>query len=164
MLMKWCQWINNLSISASVRDSLWLFPAIGWVHLYSMILLMVGIAALDLRLMGITIERGLQQPVLRLARRVRIWAWIWLSVNAVTGSFLFASKAPDYYINPAFRLKILLVLLGVVYHSFILPAIVRPRVTRWDASSGAPFEAKITGAFSLLLWVGVIIASQWIAA
>ena len=164
MLLKWCQWLDGLSISRSVRDSLWLFPAIGWVHLYSMILLIVGIAALDLRLMGITIERSLQQPLPRLSRRVRTWAWIWLSVNAITGSFLFLSKAPDYYINPAFRIKMFLVLSGVVYHSFILPALVLPRATRWEASSGVPFEAKITGGFSLLLWVGVIIASQWIAA
>ncbi len=164
MLLKWCQWLQDLSASRTVRESLWVFPTLGLVHLYSMVFLIAVIAALDLRLMGIAMERRSQQPLPQLSRRVLGCSWISLSVNAVTGTFLFASKAPEYYTNPAFRIKILLVFLGVVYHSIVFPTIVLPRAIRWEESSRAPIGAKLTGVFSLLLWAGVVVASQWIAS
>ena len=162
MLEKWSEWVQHLSVSRAVAESLWEYPTLGLIHLYSMVFLMTVIAALDLRLMGIAMDRGSQQPLPQLTRRVLGFAWMSLGVNAVTGTLLFMSRATEFYSNSAFQIKILLVFLGMVYHSIVFPTIVLPRATRWDESSRTPIGAKLMGVFSLLLWAGVVVASQWI--
>ncbi len=153
------EWLYELSVSQTVRESLWVFPTLEWIHLYSMIFLITLIAALDLRLMGFSIEPSPRQPLSQLARRVLRFAWIALGVNIVTGTLLFASLAPDFYINSAFRIKIVLIVLGVLYHWVV----VLPMTKRDNAVPMTIASKFVLGCFSLLLWVGVIAASRWIA-
>ncbi len=157
-MVKLCQWLHDLSVSATVRESLWVFPTLEWVHIYSMIFLITVIAAFDLRLMGFAIGRQPRQPLSQLLSRVLRWALASFCVNAVTGSLLFMSKAPDYYTNSAFRIKIVLIFLGVLYHYLLLP-----RLVRREENPAVPFGIKFAGGFSLLIWIGVIAASRWIA-
>jgi hypothetical protein len=72
---------------------------------------------------------------------------------------LFAAKAPEYYSNSAFRIKILLIFLALAYHSLAVPAIAK----RYTLASATPLGGKLAGGFSLALWFGVIAASRWIA-
>jgi hypothetical protein len=44
--------IQDLSISQTVRKSLWVFPALECIHLYSMVFLITVVATFDMRLMG----------------------------------------------------------------------------------------------------------------
>ncbi len=158
MLLHLCQWLYGLSVSQTVRESLWVFPTLECIHIYSMVFLITLVAAFDLRLLGVRIQRRTHQPISQLGRLVLRWAWISLAINFATGSLLFASKAPDYYVNSAFLIKMLLIFLGVAYHSVLLPM-----AARWDDVPAMPLGPKFAGAFSLLLWVGVIAASRWIA-
>jgi len=82
------------------------------------------------------------------------------SVNAVTGSFLFAQNAPDYYvINSAFLLKMLLIVVAVVCNGVVLFG-----TAGWDDARPVPTSGtRLVGVFLLLVWVGVIAASRWIA-
>jgi hypothetical protein len=157
MLVHLLQWLHDLSVSATVRESFWVFPALECTHIYSMILLITVVAAFDLRLIGIKITKHVQSlsKLSRLVLRVGVACLI---VNFTTGAFLFASKAPDYYINSAFRVKILLILFGVAYHSVLLI-----KASKWDEAPATSMGVKVAGVFSLLLWVGVIAASRWIA-
>jgi hypothetical protein len=151
--------VYHLPVSDTVRESSWLFPTLEWMHIYSMIFLISVIAALDLRLLGLKIDyQPSRQSVSQLSRRVLRWAWGAFGVNAATGAFLFASKAPDYYINSAFRVKVVLLLVGLTYHWAFLPV-----VARWEDAAAMPVGSKLAGGFSLLLWIGVITASRWIA-
>jgi hypothetical protein len=38
---------------------------------------------------------------------------------------------------------------------------VYQRVTSWDLSPVAPLHARLAGAASLMLWVGVVTAGRW---
>jgi uncharacterized protein DUF6644 len=156
MLVDVFQWLHDLPVSATVRESFYVFPALECTHIYSMIFLITVIAAFDLRLMGIRIGRH-SQSLSSLSKLVLRWAWVCFTVNFVTGAFLFASKAPEYYLNSAFRIKMLLILLGVVYHSVLVP-----KASKWEEAP-ASMGTRLAGGFSLILWVGVIAASRWIA-
>ena len=155
MLVNLCQWLYDLPISTTIRESFVVFPLLECIHIYSMIFLVTVISAVDLRLLGLAIGR---RPLPQLARQALRWMWVCFGINAISGSLLFISRAPDYYINSAFRIKILLIFLAVVYHS-----VVFRRAAKWEDAAAVPLEARFVGSVSLLLWIGVIAASRWIA-
>ena len=149
--------IQGLSISHVVRSSLWVFPALECLHLYSMVFLIASVATFDMRLMGFKLVSE-AQAISKTAKLVLKLASICFAVNFVTGALLFGSKATDYYVNWAFQLKLLLIVIAGTYHWILFQ-----RASKWD---GVPANGKMSGTAgiaSLLLWVGVIAASRWIA-
>ncbi len=158
MLFEWCKWLEGLGLSTTVRESTWVFPALECIHMYSMILLISILAVFDLRLLGFSLGEQGRRPLAELWKPILQWAWICFIINFATGALLFSSEATKMYINAAFRVKLLLVAGALVYHSIVLPA-----ARRWDGAVRMPLAAKLTGTFSLVLWVGVIAASRWIA-
>ena len=149
------QWLYDLGISATVRESSWVFPTLECCHLYSMVFLIGLVGAFDLRLMGIAIE---PQPVSHFSRLVRRWVWIPLGVNTITGTLLFISKPMEYSSNLAFVMKMLFLFVGVAYHTVILR-----RADRWDNLAKMPMRVSLLGGISLLLWLGILASSRWIA-
>ena len=72
-----------------------------------------------------------------------------------TGLLLFNSKATDYYVNAAFRVKLLLILIAVAYHLVLFSW-----VSKWDDDRGKSLGLRLTGLASQFLWVDVIAASS----
>src|SRR5882672_11305433 len=126
-ILTFCQWLERTSVSSGVRESLWLFPAIETVHLFGIILLVGSTVAFDLRLLGWAWR---EQAVSKLASRLLPWAWIAFAVQVVTGSLLFASEATKCYGNPAFRIKMLLLLLAGV-NALVFHVTAYRKVTAW---------------------------------
>ena len=157
MLAESLKAIQNLSVSQTVRTSLWVFPLLECVHLYSMVFLIAAVATFDMRLMGFTLVRE-SQPVSSLAKSVLVLAVICFGLNFATGLLLFGSKAQDYSVNWAFQLKLLLIAIAAVYHWVLLS-----RASKWGDAPANSQASKVAGFTSLILWVGVIAASRWIA-
>lgn len=152
------KWLEASPVGASVRESLWLFPAIETVHLLGMATLVGSVAAFDLRLLGVAL-RG--QRVTALARLLLPWAWAGFAVQVVTGTLLFSSEAVHVYANPAFRFKMLLIALAGA-HALVFHWVIARDVTKWDDGRLMPAKAKVAGFISLLIWVGVVAAGRWI--
>ena len=149
--------IQGLSVSQVVRSSLWVFPALECLHLYSMIFLIASVATFDMRLMGFKLVRE-TQSISKMAKLVRKLATICFAVNFLTGALLFGSKATDYYVNWAFQLKLLLILIAGTYHWVLFK-----RASKWDEIPENGRMSGTAGIASMLLWIGVIAASRWIA-
>jgi hypothetical protein len=145
-------------VGSSVRESLWLFPAIETVHLLGMAALVGTITVFDLRLLGWMMRR---ERVSELARRLLPWTWLGFALQVVTGTALFLSEAAKVYTNPAFRLKIVLILLAGL-HALIFHKIVYRNVATWDEGEVLPIGAKVSGLVSILLWVGIVAAGRFI--
>ena len=141
-----------------MRESLWLFPAIESVHLLGMAALVGTITVFDLRLLGWMMRR---EPVSELARRLLPWTWLGFAVQVVTGVMLFLSEAAKVYANPAFRLKILMILLAGL-HALIFHKIIYRNVATWDEGDVLPIGAKVSGLVSILLWIGIVAAGRFI--
>jgi hypothetical protein len=155
--LAFCKWLEQTPVGASVRQSLWLFPAIETVHLLGMSVLLASIGVLDLRLMGV-VRRG--ESVSAVARRVLPWAWTAFSVQVVTGGLLFSSEASHMVRNPAFRVKMLLILLAG-FHALAFQVAGRRTPRPWE-NGAPPAWARVAGGVSLLLWIGVVAAGRWI--
>ncbi len=157
-MLEFCQWLDHSSVGTAIRQSLWLFPAIETLHLLGMAVLVGSIGVLDLRLIG---WLGRQQPVSRMAGRLIPWAWIGFVVQVVTGALLFSSEAVKIYGNPAFRLKMILLLLAGL-QALIFQVVVLPRGASWDDKGPLPRLAKTMGLISILLWIGIVAAGRFI--
>ena len=154
-----CQWLEAQGWAVAIHQSLWLFPLLETAHLFGIILLVGATSALDLRLIGLTMKR---EPVSRLAARLLPWAWAGLTIQIVTGFFLFASEATRCFGNTAFRLKMLMLVLAGL-NALVFHQTIYRRVANWDEAPVTPASAKLAGCCSILLWFGIVAAGRWIA-
>jgi hypothetical protein len=157
-LVAWCEWLEHTRIATQIRESLWVFPAIETTHLLAMIVFVGSIGSLDLRLLGLAWR---SERVSQLTSRVLPWAITGFFVMALTGSLLFISNAAKLYVNNTmFQFKLGLIALAGI-NALAFHFTIYQRVTAWDLSPVTPLHARLAGAASLLLWIGVVTAGRW---
>ncbi|MEP7311229.1 MAG: hypothetical protein ABI859_01490 [Pseudomonadota bacterium] len=122
-----------------------------------MALLFGTIALIDLRVLGFA--RGL--PLGPLHRLLPL-AFGGFLLNVITGIGFFASDPLSYVVVPAFKFKMLLVLLAGLNAVWFWISVL-PRVAQVGPGMEAPAQAKLISLISLLLWIGVITAGRMIA-
>jgi len=154
-----CQVIYDSQIGTAIRESEYAFPIIESVHVLAITLLVGTIAVLDLRMLGVLLR---DVPVARLARTVFPLTWSGFTVAFSSGCLLFWAEAAKNYTNPAFRIKLLLLLL-VGLNPLIFHSTIYRRVNEWEASRYSPWRARTAALASLTLWGGIIIAGRAIA-
>jgi len=158
-LLSLCKWLEHTLVGTHVRESLWLFPTIETLHLFGIVLLVGSTSFFDLRLLGLTMR---EQPVSKIVGRLQPWVWAGFVVQTVTGFLLFSSEASKMYPNPAFRLKMLMILLAGINAMFFQWTSYRS-VGKWGDTPATPIGAKVAGALSILFWFGIVAAGRWIA-
>jgi len=149
VLEQFWTWIEMQPLAARVGESAW-FPFLESVHVLSAMFVVGTVLMADLRLLGWS---ALRYPVTVVTGEVVPWTWGAFVIATLTGVGLFITRASAYVANPAFLAKVVLLLLAgvnmLVLHFFALrTARVRLQVT--------------TGACSLLVWAGVVLAGRWI--
>ena len=154
-----CHAIEVSSFARAIDSSTFWWPAIETTHLLALVLLVGSITTFDVRLLGLAMRRI---SVSRLAERLLPCTWTAFAVSMITGSILFMSEAErKYCFNPAFRIKLLLILLAGLNMSVFHFTIYRSGL-KWDEHARPPLWAMLVGTFSTLLWLGVVIAGRWI--
>jgi hypothetical protein len=159
LLQQFCQWLFDSGIGTGIRESIWVFPIIETVHVLAIALLVGTVAILDLRLLGLALKG---EPVSRVAGGVLPLTWTGFAVMFVSGFLLFWSEAAKSYANPAFRIKLLLLLL-VGLNPLIFHFTVYRTVGHWNERIVTPLRARSAAVFSLTLWCGIICAGRAIA-
>jgi hypothetical protein len=153
--------IRAWPISAAVRGDTpgteWLFPIIETLHVMAFTIVVGSIAMMDLRLLGLSSR---DSPVSRLADEVLPWTWVAWCAAALFGTLMFMSKADVYAWNLPFQLKFLCMGLAAV-NMLIFHLGPYRRVAEWD-SGEPPWHAKVAGALSLSLWIGVVFFGRWV--
>jgi hypothetical protein len=143
-------WLEESGLAQAVREGRWTYPAVEAAHLLGVVLLFGAVALFDLRLLGV----GRRLPVGDLARYLLPAARVGLLVAVAAGVPLFAADATALAANPAFRLKVLAVLLAglnaAAFHAG--PGRALPR---WG--DAAPAVAKPIAAVSLALWGAAVV-------
>ncbi len=149
-------WLQGLPLSQYIGFTYW-FPLLESIHVFAIGLVVGSILWVDLRLLGVA---GLSYPASRMTRELIPWAWGAFSVAAVTGTGLFMTRASVYIENPAFQIKLGLLLLACA-NMALFQFRTFNAIDRWDTAQVTPRGAKIAGAASLLLWAGVVLAGRW---
>ena len=144
--------LENSTLGTTIARSDWMFPTLETIHVISIVTVIGCVAAMDLRLLGIT-SRG--KSVQATEHDTLPIVWIAFAIALVTGSLLFVSKATSYMVNPYFLTKdALMVLAGLnmlAFHFYF-----SKDIDHWGRPGGAiPMGAKLSATLSLLLWMAI---------
>jgi hypothetical protein len=124
----------------------WAFPFLECVHIPSFALSIGTIALVDVRLLGLGLQR--QAPA-QLVKDTSAFTLAGLITVIVSGVLLFSTDPLHYYYNSAFRFKVICLVLGIVFNF----TIHRKVALNTDSSVTA---SRLAGAASLLIWVCVV--------
>jgi hypothetical protein len=153
------KWLETTPLATFVSHSPWGFPAMLMLHMTGVAIVFGMIAVIDLRLLGLTSSKW---AVSALCREALPWTWGAFVVCAVTGAMLFLGGPLKYFDNPAFQMKMLLVVLAglnmLVFHFTIYRS-----VAVWDRDVAVPFTGKLAGAISLIAWIAIVAYGRWTA-
>jgi hypothetical protein len=154
----WLAWLQSSTLSATIRESAWLYPAVETLHIIGFVLLVGAAAMFDLRLLGVSPRL----PVDEAARHLLPWARGAFLIVVPTGLLLFVSDATALWANTALRVK--LVLIGVaLVNAYTFHRWSFRSVGGWNQGAPTPARAKIAAIISLASWVGVISSGRLIA-
>jgi hypothetical protein len=155
-MIQFCEWLEHVSLIVWMDSSPTISVLLEILH-YSGFFLLVGATAIvDLRVMGLAAK---ERSPAEVANQLFPWMWTGLCMAVVSGFFMFAGDAGDFYGATTFKIKILVVVVALV-----CGLIVRQQVPRWSELPSIPVGAKIVAFLSLVLWIGAILISVEVPA
>jgi len=148
--------ISQWPLAAFLRQSLWAYPVVNALHIFSIGLIAGAITTLDLRVLGLFRDI----PIALLARPLLRVAQAGVVMTLLSGFVLFSVQPENYLSNAAFQTKLLLLTLALAN------ALIVRQLPCWrralDNNHVYPLLAA-AALLSMLLWASTILAGRWIA-
>jgi hypothetical protein len=148
-------WLSTTPVAMALKASGTLYLFVNAAHILSIGLIVGAILPLDLRLIGVIRAA----PIAAIGPLLSRTAATGIVFAIVTGLCLFSVRPQEYASNPAFLVKVGLVALGVVN------ALVLHLRSGWRmamSTDSATPVLRVQAVFSLLIWIGAILAGRWI--
>ena len=156
-LLQFAQWLQETSVSVSIRESILMFPLLEGGHLLGISVSAGTIAISDLRMMGLIFKKESASDVFH---QLIPWITAGFLMMIITGVLLLWSEPVKCYNSIWFRLKVLFLFLAglnvLVFHS----SKIYRNMHEWEWSENPPRAAKLAGWISLISWGIVIIAGR----
>jgi hypothetical protein len=146
------KWLQGTWWALDISGSTWAYPWVQMTHFAGLSLWIGTNLALDLRLLGIGSKR---QTAGQLSEALFVWNWTGLGIAVLGGFMLFSSAATKYIPNPAFDIKLgILIPLGIIWH-----IVVQQKSRTWGQTEQVATAGKLAGLLELLVWFSVITAA-----
>jgi len=155
----WLAALETSPLGDTLRQSLWLYPLVEVAHILGLALLVGAIVAFDLRLLGV---RAPLLPADALSRLLLPVAVTGFALTIPTGILLFVTEATALIGNPAFLLKMTLLVLALV-NIAVFHSRAGHRMANWTVDDRPPQAARFAGAASLALWIAILACGRLIA-
>jgi hypothetical protein len=156
-ILQIAQWLQETSLSVSIRESILMFPLIEGGHLLGLSVSAGTIAISDLRMMGLVLKKESASDVFH---QLIPWTSAGFAMMMITGTLLLISEPLKCYNSPWFRLKVLFLILAglnvLIFHS----SKIYRHIHEWEWAPDPPRAAKLAGWISLISWAIVIIAGR----
>jgi hypothetical protein len=150
-------WLETTAIANAIRTHAWIYPTLETAHYFGLALLVGGILLTDLRLLGFAARLPLKSML------GLLWfVWAGFAINVASGTLIFIYGAEGFSASPAFRLKMILMLLAGINALIFTRAAARAG-DRWIESGRVPPAIKAVATASVILWLGVVTAGRWMA-
>jgi hypothetical protein len=151
--------LAELPWSVDLHESQYAYSVIESIHVWTMGVFFGSILMVDLRLLGWTLRKV---PISEFAHRLLPWTIGAFVIMVITGMLLVLAIPLRSYQSIFFRTKMVLLLLAGL-NIWIFHSRVYPKAAASDVDGPPPKAARLAGALSLSLWVGVIVAGRMIA-
>ena len=150
--------IEGSAFAAAIRQSPYAYMAANVVHILSLMIFFSAVAVMDLRLAGF-FSTTWPGSILRRARVIAMLGFVGLLAS---GGMLFAAEASHIVQNPLFRIKLILIVLGLINIGWFEIA-VASKVRDLQPLTQMPAAARIIGVASIVIWLGVAASGRLIA-
>jgi len=148
-------WLDTLSVHATIRDAGWIVPAVQSIHIACVALVFTG--ALIVALRGLELAGG-HWSLARWSRYFHGSTVTALWILLATGLVMIVAEPERELMNWVFRTKMLLVVITLV----IAGALGR-QLRRSAGDRPANGVVRLVALLVVLLWIGVAMAGRWIA-
>jgi len=151
--------LEHTALSARLQETAWVVPAVQTVHILSVATVFASSAFVSLHLLGVS---GRELSAGNVALRFVPFIWWTLPLLLLSGSVLIVAEPARSLPNPAFHLKLGL-LLAAVLVTLLYQWPLSRRADFWEATRGRVVATKLIAVTTLALWTGVIVAGRFIA-
>lgn len=161
-------WMSDSTLNHYISVYSWIWPALESLHFIGLCLLFGSLLVIDLRIIGFASHASLKA-----IEKFIVITLVGFGINLVTGVLFLFGDPSRYFVNPAFQIKILLILLAIM-NALYFPyrmrhhrthiANIRMKKNHIEQSHNTPLplDLKCVAGLSLLLWIGVIILGRLI--
>lgn len=149
--------LEATALHTFIQSHAWVWPTLEMVHFLGLCLLLGSLLIVDLSVIGFAPSISL-----RLVDKFIIATLIGFTLNAITGSLFVIGDPGRYFINIAFRIKIVLIVLAglnALYFTFRVRPLIQAGANNFTELS---LDARISTALSLTLWTSVIVLGRFI--
>ena len=153
-----CQWIDQTALSQAIQATNWVVPTVQTVHILAIAVVASSALMIDLRLIGVF---WANRPMNAVSSRFLPLVWWPLLILAATGAIMITAEPARSLKNPAFQLKMLL-LIAALTVTWLFQFLHR-RNAAFGEVSGPRAAAATLAIVSILLWSSIIFAGRWIA-
>ena len=147
------EWADALPSSIALRESTYGYTALLTIHVVSMCVFAGLVIMMDLRLAGFGNKRT---PISEIQKRLFPWQMLGMVGAAITGVLLFYGQPMRYYGKLFYWTKIALMILAGLNAMYFHLTTYRS-VAEWDTADKPPFQSRVAGVVSLVLWAGVVV-------
>jgi hypothetical protein len=151
-------WIQNTELSFQIGAT-WVFPLLESIHVLSVVFLFSSILIVDLRIMRVS---ALNYPIQLVYKELVPWSWAAFAISCISGLGLFISRPGAYAENPAFQIKMCLLLLAGVNLALFKLKSSNDKAHAEDVNQYAFSREEYQACLSVLIWASVIFAGRWI--
>jgi uncharacterized membrane protein len=115
-------WSGDIWLGKAIADSIWLFPFVETIHILAMAVMFGGMLVLNLRLMGLTMNK---QGLPMLARTLQPFINWGVVIMLISGYVMFTSEAMKCFVNDGFKIKMFFLFLVLVFQYTIYNRLVK---------------------------------------
>jgi hypothetical protein len=161
-LHEFALWLNTIPfrrwLTAITQNNLYALPLIQWVHIIGASVICGSVVMMSLRMMGLL---RFSPPLADMARRLLPWTWGAIAVNVATGIIMVIDRPTRALDATSFPYKMLFLIVATLL-SIYFAITLRRDPEYWEKSARHRAMARVVGALSVVLWLGIIIAGRWI--
>jgi hypothetical protein len=156
LILSAAQWLDAVGIGPWAREGALTYPIANTLHLLGLVMLVGGIAVVDLRVLGL----WQRLPLEALSRALTPVAVMGFVIMVPTGVVLFAADGQALAGSDIFERKLVLIVLALA-NAAAFRVLFGRRLSGWGGV--APHAARMMAALSLLLWLAVGTLGRFIA-
>ena len=154
-----CAWIDQTTLSQAIQVTNWVVPTVQTVHILAIAAVASSALMIDLRLIGVF---WADRPMRNVSSRFLPFVWWPLLILFVTGALMIIGEPARSLKNPAFQLKMTLLVAALIVTGLI-QYFQRRDAAFGELGRGSRAVAVAVAIVSLALWSAIIFAGRWIA-